>query len=83
MYISITKKHKKFSPSEKELDRCNKALYGDSSTVRGKPMLGPAELIQAISQFEDILHKLDSSLERMKEDFDSKKKVSYWMLWVF
>ncbi|KAK7100825.1 HAUS augmin-like complex subunit 3 [Littorina saxatilis] len=60
---------------EKEVGRCEDVLYADSSTVGGQPMLMPRELLEATTQLDDMLHKLEAAILDVVTDVNNKKKA--------
>ena len=61
--------------SEQELTKCDSLLYADCSTAGGPPSLSPRSVVEAMTQLDGLLKKLEQVVMDVIKDIDSKKKV--------
>lgn len=61
---------------EREVQRCEDTLYAESSTVGGQPMMMPHDLLEATTQLDGMLHKLEVAILDIVTDVNNKKKVT-------
>ena len=57
------------------MERCEDVLYSESSTVGGQPLLMPHDILQATTQLDDMLQKLEAAILDTVTDVNNKKKV--------
>ncbi|XP_076440782.1 HAUS augmin-like complex subunit 3 [Babylonia areolata] len=60
---------------ESEVEQCEEVLYTECSTVGGQPMLMPRQLLEATTQLDDMLHKLEAAILDTVTDVGNKKKA--------
>jgi len=51
-------------------------LYADCSTTGGQPSLSPRPVLEAMTQLDSLLKKLEQVVMDVIKDIDNKKKVS-------
>ena len=61
---------------EKNLKACESMVYSGSTTTAGQPVLSPQPVIDAITQLDAMLKKLEETTLKVIRDIDHKKKVS-------
>ena len=56
-------------------------VYSGSTTTAGQPVLSPQPVIDAITQLDAMLKKLEETTLKVIRDIDHKKKVSSKTAW--
>ena len=59
------------------MQRCEEALYAESSTVGGQPVSMPRDLLEATVQLDTMLRKLEVAILDVVTDVNNKKKVGF------
>ena len=60
---------------EKELRECEGVVYSGASTAGGQPVLSAAPIVDAITQLNTMVHKLDQVSTDIIKVIDQRKKV--------
>ncbi len=60
-------------------------VYSGSTTTGGQPLLSPQPIIDALTQLDAIIHKLEQAIKDTMQDVEQKKRVSfiYHLLQIF
>ena len=59
-----------------DLSRCEALLYLDSGLApKGMPVLSPPAILDAMSQLDGLLSKLEQAVMDIMSDINNKKKV--------
>ena len=54
---------------------CQAAVYSGSSTESGQPVLSPPPILDALTQLDTMLKRLESAVMDIMKDVDRKRKV--------
>ena len=64
-----------FVSRENDLNRFESKVYSGSSAMGGQPMLSPQSIVDALSQLDTTMQKLEHAVMDIIKDIEQKKKV--------
>ncbi|KAJ8305851.1 hypothetical protein KUTeg_016396 [Tegillarca granosa] len=70
-----TRKEDRIDLLEQNLRDCENMVYDGSSTTGGQPTLTPRQLLESMTQLDDMLQKLEHAIKDIVKEVDSKKQA--------
>lgn len=70
-----TRKEVRIDLLEQNLRDCENMVYDGSSTTGGQPTLTPRQLLESMTQLDDMLQKLEHAIKDIVKEVDSKKQA--------
>ena len=61
---------------ERNLSSCESAVYNDSPTAGGAPLMNPPQITDAMTQCLNVTEKAQKALSSVCTELEAKKKVS-------
>lgn len=52
-------------------------VYSGSSTTSGQPCMTPRQLMESMTQLEEMLRKLEQSIKEVVKDLEKRKQVDF------
>jgi hypothetical protein len=63
---------------EECLHTSEQVVYSGSSTTSGQPCMTPRQLMDSMTQLEEMLRKLEQSIKEVVKDVEKKKQVLFY-----
>lgn len=69
------KQEDKLKQLEKSLQISEQVVYSGSSTTSGQPCMTPRQLMESMTQLEEMLRKLEQSIKEVVKDLEKRKQT--------